>query len=149
MKTKLLFTAFAMLTVCTTWSQDTIVDVARPDWFLKPVRSYSAPDTTDLRPISFPFWMVREIALDLEEKQQLELETQLYALELETYQKLVESMEKQEQQRQLQLELLHKNSSLLEAQLQAEKQGTKGTGTLVWSLRLLGALGAGFLLGRF
>ena len=148
MKTKLLSMAFTMLTVCTMWSQDTIVDVARPDWFLKPVRSYSAPDTTDLRPISFPFWMVREIALDLEEKQQLELEAQLYALEVEAYQKLLESMEAQEQQRRLQLELLGRNISLVEAQLQAEKNSVKSTSKMQWYLRLLGALGVGFVLGR-
>jgi len=92
--------------------------------------------------------MVREIALDLEEKQQLELEAQLYALEAEQYQKLLEAMEHKGRQRQLQLELLGRNISLMESQFQAEKQDKKGAGTLEWCLRLLAALGAGFMLGR-
>ncbi|HET8854724.1 MAG TPA: hypothetical protein VFM60_02260 [Salinimicrobium sp.] len=58
-------------------------------------------------------------------------------------------MEEKEQQRQEQVELLRKNISLLQTQLQVEKQSMKPAGTVVWSLRLMAALGVGFVLGNF
>src|SRR5690606_13272739 len=142
MRTKLLSLAFAMLTVCAMQSQDTISADARPHRFLKPVRSNPAT------PICFPFWMVKAIALDLEEKQHLELEAQLYSQEVETYQQMLHSLEEKDQKRKEQLQLLEKNTSLLKEQLRAEQQSDKGARIWRWSLRLLAALGAGFILGR-
>ena len=148
MKTKLLSFAFAMLTVCTSWSQDTIVDAARPNRFPKPVRSYPPLDTTDHRHVCFPFWMVREIALDLEEKELLEQEVALFVLEAEQYQTLLQALERKDQSRVLQLQLLERNTFLLQEQLRVEKLSEKGTRPLIWALRILAALGAGFLFGR-
>jgi len=138
-----------MLTAFGSWSQDTIADNGSPNRFSKPVRAYAPYETTDTRPISFPFWMVKAIALDLEEKSRLELENQLYALEMETYKGWITSLEENEKNRRSQLKLLEKNAALLQEQLRAEQQSEKGAGIFIWSLRLLGALGAGFVLGRF
>ena len=137
-----------MLTVCTSWSQDTIADAARPNRFPKPVRSYPPLDTTDHRHVCFPFWMVREIALDLEEKELLEQEVALFVLEAEQYQSLLQALERKDQSRVLQLQLLERNTFLLQQQLRAEKQSNKEPARYNWWLRLLAALGAGFLFGR-
>jgi len=92
--------------------------------------------------------MVKAIALDLEEKQRLELEAQLYSQEVETYRRMLGSLEEKDQKRKEQLQLLEKNTSLLKEQLRAEQQSDKGARIWRWSLRLLTALGAGFILGR-
>ena len=102
----------------------------------------------DLRPVSFPFWMAQAIALDLEEKHRLEQEAILLVLEKETLERLVKGLEQKDRERLLQLELLEKNRKLLEVQLKAEREVKKEDGWLLWALRLLGALGTGFLLGR-
>lgn len=137
MKTKLLSIAFVMSTVCTMWSQDTI---SNTNWNLEFANR-------DLPPVSFPFWMAREIALDLEEKNRLQQEVQLLWLEKETLARLVSALEQKDRNRLLQLELFEKNKGLLEIQLQAEKKINKGD-WITWILRVLGAFGAGFLLGR-
>ena len=137
MKTKLLSLAFMTSTVCTMWSQDTI---SNSNWNLE-------FENRDLPPVSFPFWMAREIALDLEEKDRLQQEVQLLWLEKETLARLVSALEQKDRNRLLQLELFEKNMGLLEIQLQAEKKINKGD-WITWILRVLGAFGAGFLLGR-
>ena len=124
-------------TVCTMWSQDTI---SNPNWNLE-------FENRDLPPVSFPFWMAREIALDLEEKNRLQQEVQLLWLEKETLARLISALEQKDRNRLLQLELFEKNMGLLEIQLQAEKKINKGD-WITWILRVLGAFGAGFLLGR-
>ena len=134
MKRKLLLAVLLMLTVCTARSQDTIAD--------------SPPDSLDLRPVSFPFWIVHQIALDLEEKSRLEQEVELLLLEKSSYRLLVTGLEQKDQERRLQLELLEKNQELLKVQLKAEEETKRGEPWLLWALRLLGALGAGFVLGR-
>ena len=137
MKTKLLSLAFMTSTVCTMWSQDTI---SNSNWNLE-------FENRDLPPVSFPFWMAREIALDLEEKDHLQQEVQLLWLEKETLARLISALEQKDRNRLLQLELFEKNKGLLEIQLQAEKKINKGD-WITWILRVLGAFGAGFLLGR-
>ena len=119
------------------WSQDTI---SNSNWNLE-------FENRDLPPVSFPFWMAREIALDLEEKNRLQQEVQLLWLEKETLARLVSALEQKDRNRLLQLELFEKNMGLLEIQLQAEKKINKGD-WITWILRVLGAFGAGFLLGR-
>ena len=126
-------------------SQDTI---SSNNWNLE-FKNWDFPlDTTDLRPVSFPFWMAQAIALDLEEKFRLEQEAQLLVLEKETLEHLVKGLKQKDQDRLLQLQLSDKNRKLLEVQLQAEREIKKEDGWMLWALRLLGALGAGFLLGR-
>src|SRR5690606_6554048 len=114
MRTKLLSLAFAMLTVCAMQSQDTISADGRPHRSQIPVRS------NPVTPICFPFWMAKAIALDLEEKQRLELEVQLYSQEVETYQYLLSSLEEKDENRELQLQLLGKNTALIKEQLRVE-----------------------------
>ena len=92
--------------------------------------------------------MVKAIALDLEEKDRLEQEVLLLGLEKEILEKLVNVLEQKDRDRLLQLELSGKNCKLLEVQLQAERESKKEDNWMIWALRLLGALGAGFLLGR-
>ena len=134
-----------MLTVCAMQSQDTI---SNNNWNLE-FKNWNFPlDTTDIRPVSFPFWMAQAIALDLEEKDRLEQEVLLLGLEKEILEKLVNVLEQKDQDRLLQLELSGKNCKLLEVQLQAEREIKKEDSWMLWALRLLGALGAGFLLGR-
>ena len=127
------------------WSQGI---TANNNWILE-FENWDFPrDTTDTRPVTFPFWMAKAIALDLEEKNRLEQEVQLLVLEKETLEDLVEDLEKKDQGRRLQLELLEKNQNLLEVQLQAGRKTEKGEGWVLWTLRLLAALGTGFILGN-
>lgn len=91
--------------------------------------------------------MAQAIALDLEEKDRLEHEVRLLGLEKETLMHLVKGLEQKDRNRMLQLELSEKNNGLLEVQLQAAREIRKDDGWTLWALRLLGALGAGFLLG--
>ncbi len=103
-------------------------------------------DTKDIRPVSFPFWMVREIALDLEEKSRLEAQQGLLEVEIGTYSRLVQGLEKENGALELQLELLEKNQQLLLLQVEAARNKRSGT-SLKWVLRILAALGTGFILG--
>ena len=148
MKRKLLFTALLLLTVCTARSQDTTAEAApglrNPP---KPLSPSPGIDTSDTRPVCFPFWMAKQIALDLEEKRRLEDLHRLDSLQLTGYRKLVAGLEQQQQHRELQRVLLQKQVSLLELQLKGEKQIRPSNGTLTWTLRLLAALGAGYLFG--
>ena len=137
-----------MLTVCASWSQDTIADNGSPNSFSKPVRAYAPYETTDTRPICFPFWMVKAIALDLAEMERLEQEVQLLLLENSTAKSLVAGLELQDQDRQLQLQLLEENLELLEVQLKTEREIKKTDSWVAGALRLLGALGVGFMIGR-
>lgn len=105
-------------------------------------------DTTDARSVVLPFWMVREIALDLEEHEHYAKELQLLEWQIETYRSLVKSMQEKEARRLLQLELMKKNTGMLLKQLTTEASARKSANSLKWWGRLLAALGAGFLLGR-
>ena len=133
-----------MLTVCTARSQATIGKVSGEGQG----RPGSLETGLDVRPISFPFWMVKQIALDLAEKERLEQEVQLLLLEISTSRSLVAGLELQDQDRRLQLQLLEENLQLLEVQLKAEREIKNTDSWVVGALRLLGALGAGFMLGR-
>ena len=106
-------------------------------------------DSLDVRPVSFPFWMVQAIALDLEEKSRLDLEVLLLEKELATYKILVSGLEENGRRKDLQLELSRKNTSLLELQLQAEKAEKAESSFLQRGLGLLGALVTGYILGAF
>ena len=110
------------------------------------IQFYSSPDTSDIRPVSFPFWMVREIALDLEEKSHLEAQQELLEQEIGTYNLLVLGLEKEKRNLVLQLELLGRNQQLLLSQLEATRKG-KPEKPIKWILRLIAALGTGFILG--
>lgn len=72
MKLKLLFLVFSLLIVFTARSQD----------------------TTDKRSVTFPFWMAKEIALDLEEKSRMEANEKIKTMELATLTSLIKSLEK-------------------------------------------------------
>lgn len=50
-------------------------------------------DTTDIRPVTFPFWMAKEIALDLAEKEKLEGLMEVTELQLLNYGALVDGLE--------------------------------------------------------
>ena len=112
------------------------------------IPGYSPLDTSDTRPVSFPFWMVREIALDLEEKFRLEVQQELLELEISTYSLLVQGLEKEKGNLELQLQLLEKNQQLLLTQVEARKN-KKPEKSLKWVLRLIAALGTGYILGSF
>ena len=140
MRTKLLLTAFAILTVFGMRSQDTIPD---PEGDLEWETRDFTPDT---RAISFPFWMVREIALDLEERSLLELQVEL--LETATCRLLVQGLEKEQENKQLQLELLQKNQLLLHTRLKLAGIPKAGGNTWKWMVRMTAALGIGYMLGN-
>lgn len=123
-------------------SQDTIAD---PNWDLES-EYWNFPQ--DTRAVSFPFWMVKEIALDLEEKSLLEVQVELLELETGTYSLLVQGLEKEQVNKQLQLELLQKNQQLLQSQLKAVKNRKPKPQDLKWLLRMAAALGTGYMLGN-
>ncbi|MGM0934615.1 MAG: hypothetical protein ACQEWD_14345 [Bacteroidota bacterium] len=126
MKTKLLFIVFILLTAYTARSQD----------------------TTDSRSVAFPFWMAREIALDLEEKSRLEANEKITAMELATLTSLVKSLEKTNQTKDLQIELLKKNNILQLQQLTTTKLQKHNPVTFTWILRLIAALSVGYVIGN-
>lgn len=105
-------------------------------------------DTTDVRPVVFPFWMAREIALDLSEKERLEALAEVTDLQLLNYGILVEGLERQQDALGLQLVLERKRIGILELELKMERERKPGKGTFVWVLRLIGALGVGYFLGH-
>lgn len=114
-------------------------------WIVFTARSQ---DTTDNRPVTFPFWMAREIALDLEEKSRLELEANISAMEISALNNLVAGLEKINSERLLQLDLVKDNSLLMELQLLSYRSAKPKNNTINWWLRLLGAFGLGYLIGK-
>lgn len=106
-------------------------------------------DTTDKRPVTFPFWMAKEIALDLEEKSRLETNEKITSLELATLTSLIESLEKSNQNRNLQIELLKSNNKLHQQQLTTSKLQKSNPGTFTWILRLMACFSLGYLIGNF
>lgn len=127
MKEKLLFLALGLSTVFTAQSQD----------------------TTDNRQVTFPFWMAREIALDLEEKSRLEANEKITAIELATLTSLVKSLEKTNQTKDLQIELLRSSNALQQQQLTTSKLQKQYPGTFTWILRLIAAFSIGYVIGNF
>ena len=108
-------------------------------------------DTTDVRPVGFPFWMVQQIALDLEEKSRLEAREGILLLELSKYRELTAGLEKTASDGELQLHLIQKENRLLQSRLEsirAMRPAKKYGADLSQILSLIGALGAGYLLGR-
>lgn len=91
--------------------------------------------------------MAREIALDLLEKERLEAAEKLWALELGTYKELVAGWERSGLQKDLQIKLLQEQQVLLATQLESEKIKKPRKDSFSWFMLLLGALGAGVLLG--
>jgi hypothetical protein len=124
-----------MWTVFGMRSQDTI---ANPD------RHFSR----DTRSVSFPFWMAREIAVDLEEKSLLKAREELLLLEIGTWKLLVGGLEQEKATMELQLELLQKNQQLLQSQLKAARSTRQTAKDLKWVLRMTAALGVGYILGN-
>ena len=105
-------------------------------------------DTTDVRPVVFPFWMVQEVALDLVEKSALEYREKIMMLELSKYKAVVSNLEKTISNRELQLQLLRKENDLLQSRLEFKKSNRIRNNSFFWLLRLIGALGAGYLIGN-
>ena len=90
--------------------------------------------------------MVREIALDLKEKSRLEIQEELLELEIKTYKSLVQGLEEESRNMELQLKLMQKNQHLLLTQLKAENT-RKPLQDVKWVIRMIAALGTGFILG--
>ena len=108
-------------------------------------------DTTDVRPVVFPFWIVQQIALDLQEKSRLEAREGILLLELSKYKELTAGLEKSGGERELQLHLLQKENRLLQSGLalpQATRTAEEFRAGLSQILSLISALGAGYLLGK-
>ena len=118
-----------MLTACDLWSQG------------------ATPDSLDTRPITFPFWMVKEMAIDLAEKDRLQALQLATDLELQIYAERITGFEKVIQAKDLQLGLLEKNNVSLTVQLEAEKAKKPKDKTFLWILRLIGAAAVGFVAG--
>ena len=132
--------AFAMWTACAMRSQSTTGESGSTG----PV--FLSRDTTDTRAVSFPFWMVWEIALDLKEKSRLEIQEELLELEIKTYKSLVQGLEEESRNMELQLKLMQKNQHLLLTQMKAENT-RKPLQDVKWVIRMIAALGTGFILG--
>ncbi|MGI0106725.1 hypothetical protein [Salinimicrobium sp. WS361] len=100
MKKTLVFIVLIMLTASEVWSQD---------------------DTKDKRPIVFPFWMVQEIELDLNELDYLRAESTVNTLKLKKHQELVESYETRIGKKDVQIELLERLANNYKVQYEAKK----------------------------
>lgn len=92
--------------------------------------------------------MVKEIALDLNEKDHLKSNLNLMTMELVSYKSLTKNLETTSNQKSLQLKLLRKDTHLLKSQLKSEKATKPKDKTFLWTLRLLTALATGYLLGN-
>ena len=127
MKGKMLFFAFAMLTVCGMRSQD----------------------TTDTRPVVLPFWMVREVALDLSEKERLEEMSEITSLQLFKYQMLVQGLEKNNADFALQVELLQRKNERLEGELGIKNEIISKGSSFLSPVKILAVLAFGYFIVNF
>ena len=124
-------------TVCTMWSQDTI---SNPNWNLE-------FENRDLPPVSFPFWMAKEIALDLSEKEQLESLQELSLKEIALLRTLTAGLEETSRHKSLQITLLETRIKTLEVSLQSASMKKPRDNLMHWLLRMAAALGVGYVLG--
>ena len=120
-----------MWTACATWSQGITVN----------------RDSTDVRPVSFPFWMVREIALDLSEKDHLEGLQELSLKEIALLRTLAAGLERNSRHKSLQISLLKAQITSLEVSLKTGRRRRPRDQLWHRLLQMAGALGIGYVLG--
>ena len=102
-------------------------------------------DTTDVRPVVLPFWMAKEVALDLSEKERLEEMAEITALQLLKYQLLVKGLEKNNFDFGLQVELLQRKNKLLEKTHNVKNDNIKYRKFILWGIRLLSIFSVAYL----
>lgn len=83
--------------------------------------AWSQDATKDKRPIEFPFWMVQEMALDLNELDYLRAESTVNQLKLQKFQELVESYETSNKNKDAQIDLLSRMAHNYKVQFEAKK----------------------------
>lgn len=86
--------------------------------------------------------------MDLEEKCRLEANERISVMELATLTSLVKSLEKSNQTKNLQIELLRNNNTLQRQQLTTSKLQKFNPVTFTWILRLIACFSLGYLIGN-
>ena len=102
-------------------------------------------DTTDNRPVVFPFWMAREIAFDLNELEYLRATDEVNSLQLVKYEALVNSLQEISEKKDQQLTLQKKIADNWRVQYEAEEAKKPKFST--WEK--IGTGAAAFLVGFF
>ncbi|MGY5846599.1 hypothetical protein ACW6QP_04205 [Salegentibacter sp. HM20] len=105
-------------------------------------------DTINEPYLSIPYWMAKQIALDLEDRARLMALENISAMEISTLRALITNLESSNAKQTLQISLLQENNLILTRQFQSCKSSKPGNNTFLWLLRLMGAVGVGVVLGR-
>lgn len=103
-------------------------------------------DTTDVRPVTFPFWMAKEIAIDLNNYKRLQALQEISDMEVAAYIRLTKNLQEITSKQALQMDLLKSNNSSLEKQLEIWKTKKELPLFAKWLIGA-GAFLAGYFVG--
>lgn len=110
-------------------------------------RSQSVTKKDD--PISFPFWMVQEIALDLEDLDAFRKVEMVNSLIISNLKEQLSVLSKRDQLHVEQKELLQNTIDIIRNQYEAEKLKKPKSNWFVWLLATIAAFGSGFVVASF
>lgn len=103
--------------------------------------------TKDTRPVTFPFWMVQEIALDLEEKDRLEMVDVINTLRISALNTEIDKWSALDKHKVNQIRLKDKFISILQSQYEAERVKKDYKYKFTDFLKDIGKVGIGAVLG--
>lgn len=103
---------------------------------------------TDTRPVEFPFWMVQQIALDLNEKDRLTDINRLQSQEIALLETQISNLSAQLGQKEQQFELQKGIAERWKLRYEMEVAKVPEDNTWSWIWKVIGALGIGYLLGN-
>lgn len=104
-------------------------------------------DTTDVREVSFPFWMATEIAVDLNRLDRVESINELQGLMIDNLKQQISTLSSKILNQQQQISLLQSTNEILVTQLEAERAKDPKSGFWKWIWKVLAAGAAGFVVG--
>lgn len=110
-------------------------------------KGWSQTVTKDVRPVTFPFWVVQEIAIDLEEKDRLHAVDQVNTLRISALYEQIDKYIILDQHKINQIELKDKFIRILQSQYDAEVAKKNDGYKFNDFLKDVGKVGFGVLLG--
>lgn len=109
----------------------------------------SQNDTKKDDPIIFPFWMVQEIALDLEDLDALRKVDMVNTLIISNLKQQLSDFMRMDKIHEEQKALLQNSISILRTQYEAEKLRKPKSNWFIWLLASIAAFGGGFVVASF
>ena len=107
--------------------------------------SFSQDDTNK---VVLDFEIGKLIALDLEELDRLVVVDSVNTVKIQNLTRQVQILEEVSGDKSNQISLLYDSTEILKAQLEAEKLNKPKSKWLTWSLAVLGAFGAGYIIAQ-